>query len=290
MSKLLSIIFPAKNESQSLKKLLPELKNLYAQAEIIVINDGSTDDTIEVCQKNNVKCIAHPHSLGNGAAIKHGARIASGEILVFMDADGQHNPNDIEHLLAHLDNGFDMVVGARDVSSQASLGRRIANGIYNYMASWIVGHSIKDLTSGFRVVNAEKFRQFLYVLPNGFSYPTTITMSFFRAGYLVDYVSIRTNRRVGKSHLSFAKDGIRFLLIIFKIGTLYSPLKIFVPVSFLFFLMGFGYYTYTFITSARFTNMSMLLFIMAVLVFLIGLVSEQITNMMYQNSQMVDKD
>lgn len=290
MPKSLSIILPAKNESQSLKKLLPELKSLYGQAEIIVINDGSTDDTEEVCQENDVKCVTHPHSLGNGAAIKHGARIASGEILVFMDADGQHNPKDIERLLAHLDNGFDMVVGARDGSSQASFARRIANNIYNYMASWIVHHSVEDLTSGFRVVHASKFRQFLYLLPNGFSYPTTITMSFFRAGYLVDYIPIRANRRAGKSHLSVVKDGIRFLLIIFKIGTLYSPLKIFVPISFFFFITGLGFYTYTFLTAARFTNMGMLLFLMSVFIFLIGLMSEQITSLMYQNTQIDGKD
>ncbi len=289
MLESLSIILPAKNEADSLVRLLPELRRRYPAAEIIVIDDGSTDNTHEICRQNEVKCVRHAHSLGNGAAIKHGARFASGKVLVFMDADGQHDPADINRLLERLYSGFDMVVGARDSASQASLARRIANAAYNRMASWIVRRPIQDLTSGFRVVRARKFRRFLYLLPNGFSYPTTITMSFFRAGYLVDYVPITASKRAGKSHINMLTDGARFLLIIFKVGTLYSPLKIFVPISVFFFLTSVGYYSYTYITAGRFTNMGVLLFIMSVLVFLIGLVSEQITTLMYQN-QHVDNE
>ncbi|HEB55548.1 MAG TPA: glycosyltransferase family 2 protein [Gammaproteobacteria bacterium] len=289
MSESLSIILPAKNEATSLVKLLPELRRRYPVAEIIVIDDGSSDNTAEICSQSDVKCVRHAHSLGNGAAIKHGARFASGKLLVFMDADGQHDPADIERLLEHLRSGFDMVVGARDAASQASPARRIANAVYNRLASWIVRRPIQDLTSGFRVVRAKKFRRFLYLLPNGFSYPTTITMSFFRAGYLVDYIPIRAARRQGKSHINLLHDGLRFFLIIFKVGTLYSPLKIFMPISVFFFLMSVGYYSYTYFTTARFTNMGLLLFVTSVLVFLIGLVSEQITTLMYQN-QHVDNE
>ncbi len=290
MTKSLSIILPAKNEAPSLIRLLPELRRRYPEAEIIVINDGSTDNTVEICEQNEVKCVKHAHSLGNGAAIKHGARFASGKVLVFMDADGQHDPADIDILLERLYSGFDMVVGARDSASQASLARRIGNGLYNRMASWIVQHPIRDLTSGFRVVRAKKFRRFLYLLPNGFSYPTTITMSFFRAGYLVDYLPITANKRKGKSHINLVADGARFLLIIFKIGTLYSPLKIFVPISFFFFLTSIGYYSYTYFMAARFTNMGVLLFITSVLIFLIGLISEQITTLMYQNQHIENEN
>ena len=284
MREKLSIILPAKNEAAALAILLPELKNVMPDAEIIVVNDGSTDDTIAVCNNNQVQVVTHPSSKGNGAAIKTGSRAASGDILVFMDADGQHKPEDIPRLLQTLRQGFDMVVGARTRKSQAGAHRAVANGFYNKLASWMVDQKVSDLTSGFRVVTASKFRQFLYLLPNGFSYPTTITMSFFRAGYGVAYVSIEAPKRIGKSHISPLKDGFRFLLIIFKIGTLYSPLKLFLPISLSFFLTGVGYYLYTFLSFHRFTNMSALMFLSSIFVFLIGLVSEQITALNYKDS------
>ena len=278
----LSIIIPAKNEGPGLSKILPRLRQLMPHAEIIVVNDGSTDDTENVCLAHNVVLISHPYSAGNGAAIKSGARAAKGKILVFMDADGQHNPDDIQTLITQIEKGYDMVVGARSRKSQANVGRSIANTLYNLLASWMVGRKIEDLTSGFRAANAEKFRDFLYLLPNGFSYPTTITMSFFRAGYRVAYIPIHALPRDGNSHINLMRDGIRFLIIIFKIGILYSPLKIFLPASFSFFLLGTGYYAYTFLEYGRFTNMSGLLFITSILVFLIGLVSEQITTLIYK--------
>jgi glycosyltransferase involved in cell wall biosynthesis len=224
--------------------------------------------------------------MGNGAAVKSGARAAQGEILVFMDADGQHQPQDIGRLLEKFAQGYDMVVGARSRRSQAGAHRAAANGFYNWLASWMVGHKVDDLTSGFRAVRADKFRKFLYMLPNGFSYPTTITMSFFRAGYAVGYVPIHASRRIGNSsHMRIMRDGVRFLLIIFKIGSLYSPLKLFFPISVFFFLLGAGNYVHTYLTLHRFTNMSALLFITAMVVFLIGLVSEQITMLAYKDSE-----
>jgi glycosyltransferase involved in cell wall biosynthesis len=280
----LSIILPSKNESAALLGLLPELKQRFPDAEIIVVDDGSTDQTATVCAQNNVVLRSHPYSMGNGAAVKSGARIATGDVLVFMDADGQHKPEDVQRLLDKLAEGYDMVVGARNYASQAGVHRAAANGLYNRMASWMVGQSVKDLTSGFRAVNARKFRRFLYLLPNQFSYPTTITMSFFRAGFLIAYIPIVAPKRIGKSHLQPWRDGMRFLLIIFKIGTLYSPLRIFFPISMTFFGTGMGYYLYTLLTVHRFTNMSALLITTAVLVFLIGLVSEQITSLMHQSS------
>lgn len=282
--KTFSIILPAKNEAEALVHLLPAIKSHAPEAEIIVVDDGSSDDTLEICKAHQAKVISRPYSMGNGAAIKTGARAAEGEILVFMDADGQHQPEDIPRLLAKLDQGYDMVVGARGRGSQASASRGLANKLYNKLASWMTGQKIADLTSGFRVVNAHKFRQFLYLLPNGFSYPTTITMSFFRAGYSVAYIPIDAPKRIGKSHLRVVRDGVRFLLIIFKIGTLYSPLKLFFPISLGFFTLGALHYLYTFLVLHRFTNMSTLLFITSVLVFLVGLVSEQITSLSYRDS------
>jgi glycosyltransferase involved in cell wall biosynthesis len=281
----LSIILPCLNESQSLKNLIPTLKETYPDAEVIVVNDGSSDDSANIAQNAGAKVITHPYSMGNGAAIKSGARAASGEILVFMDADGQHAPQDIERLLAELARGYDMVIGARSAKSQASVGRFIANSFYNWFSSLVVGHSIADLTSGFRAVKADKFKEFLYLLPNGFSYPTTITMAFFRAGYSVSYIPIVAHKRIGKSHIKLFRDGVRFLLIIFKIGTLYAPLKLFGPLSLGFFSLGLSYYLYTFATEGRFTNMGVLLFITSLLIFLIGLVSEQITQLLYSQKK-----
>jgi len=281
----ISIIIPSKNEAESLRILLPALKQACPQAEILVIDDGSTDVTADVCRSFVIRNISLPYSLGNGAAVKHGARIARGEILIFMDADGQHDPMDIPRLLGKLSDGYDMVVGARTGNSQAGLHRATANRFYNRLASWMTGQRILDLTSGFRAVRADKFRRFLYLLPNGFSYPTTITMSFFRAGYLVTYVPITAARRRGRSHIRLLRDGVRFLLIIFKIGTLYSPLKLFLPVSVAFFLLGLGRYLYTYTTSGRFTNMSALLWVTSIVVFLIGLVSEQISALNYKDSE-----
>lgn len=279
----LSIILPAKNEAEGLRGTLPALRVAYPGAEIIVIDDGSTDDTARVAREAGASVLSSPYSMGNGAAVKRGARAATGEVLVFMDADGQHGAEHIAALLARLDEGYDMVVGARDRSGQANLHRGLANAFYNRLASWMTGHRIADLTSGFRAVRAEKFREFLHLLPNGFSYPTTSTMAFFRSAYPVAYVPIPVAKRVGNgSHIRPLKDGVRFLLIIFKIASLYSPLKLFAPTAVMFFLAGAGWYGYTFATRHQFTNMSMLLFSASVIIFLIGLVSEQITALTYK--------
>ena len=278
----LSIILPAKNEAPALAVLLPQLRAVQPQAEIIVVDDGSTDDTRSICESHGVQRLSSPYPMGNGAAIKRGTRAASGDILVFMDGDGQHDPADVARLLDQLNRGYDMVVGARDWSSQAGVGRGIANTVYNWLATKMTGHAVLDLTSGFRAVRADKFREFLHLLPNGFSYPTTSTMAFFRSAYAVAYVPIKAAQRVGKSHIRPLKDGIRFLLIIFKIATLYSPLKLFVPASAVFFLLGCANYVWTFTHYGRLTNGSMLLWSASVIVFLIGLVSEQITGLMYR--------
>jgi glycosyltransferase involved in cell wall biosynthesis len=282
---MLSIILPAKNEAAALARLLPVLRDARPDAEIIVVDDGSSDATADLCAAHAVQVLRQPYSMGNGAAIKRGARAAKGDVLIFMDADGQHDPVLIGPLLRHLDQGMDMVVGARDWSGQAGVGRGVANTIYNWLASRMTGFEVKDLTSGFRAVRADKFREFLHLLPNGFSYPTTITMAFFRSAYAVAYESIPVAQRIGKSHIRPIRDGVRFFLIIFKIATLYSPLKLFVPASLLFFLVGLGHYVYTYVTVRRLTNMSVLLFSASVIVFLIGLISEQITALTFLSAK-----
>lgn len=283
----ISIVIPARNEAASLLHMLPLLVDLMRDAEILVVDDGSIDDTAAVCAKFNVRTLRHPYAMGNGAAVKTGARAAQGDIIVFMDADGQHRPEDILPLLEKFSEGYDMVVGARESGSHAGAHRAVANDFFSRFASWMVQQKVDDLTSGFRVVKADKFRKFLYLLPNGFSYPTTITMSFFRAGFSVAYVPIHMPNRIGRSHIRPIRDGIRFLLIIIKIGTLYSPQRLFLPISAGFVLTGLCYYAYTYLHTGRFTNMSALLFISAIFTFLIGIVSEQVSALHYKD---VDRD
>ena len=280
----LSIVIPAKNESAAIGKVVRSAVEHYPDAQVIVVDDGSTDDTATVAREAGAKVVQHPESLGNGAAVKAGARAATGELIAFMDGDGQHDAAELAPLLERIGQGYDMAIGARNSGSHANVGRLFANGIYNAVASLLTGRNIPDLTSGFRVARARLFKQFLYLLPNGSSYPTTITMAFLRSGYPICFEPIPVADRIGKSHIRPLRDGIRFLVIIFKIATLYSPLKIFLPVSALFFLSGAGWYAYTFTTIHRFTNMSMLLFSAAVIVFLIGLISEQITSLTYSKS------
>lgn len=283
--KTLSVVLPAKNEAQAIGHTVSAIAAAYPSADIVVVNDGSTDDTAAQAERAGARVVHHVYSKGNGAAIKTGAREAHGDLIVFMDADGQHDPADIPRLLSRLEEGYDLVVGARQRGSQASVGRGLANGFYNRLASYMTGHRVEDLTSGFRAVRAEKFREFLYLLPNGFSYPTTSTMAFFRAGYSVAYEPIHAAKRIGQSHIRLWKDGVRFLLIIFKIGSLYSPLKLFGPVALMLFAVASGWYVYTLSTAGRFTNMSALFYTGSVITFMMGLISEQITSLMYRRDE-----
>ena len=225
---------------------------------------------------------AHPYNIGNGAAVKSGIRVAEGEFLVMMDADGQHNPAEIGKLLAELPD-YDMVVGARNHSGQASLGRALGNRIYSWFASYVAKFPIQDLTSGFRAIKADLAKSFLYLLPNTYSYPTTITLGVLRSGRTLTYVPIEVNaRRRGSSQIKLIKDGARFFMIIVRICTLYSPMRVFLPVSFSMFLLGLGWYLYTFLSDGRFTNMSALLFTTSIVIFMMSLVSEQISQMRFE--------
>lgn len=280
----LSIIIPAKNESAVIGEVVSSVRAMYQDAEILVVDDGSTDNTAELAEASGARVVRNPVPLGNGAAIKNGARAAGGNILVMMDGDGQHKADCIPSLLQKLADGYDMAIGARDSGSHAGVGRLAANGLYNVFASMITGHRISDLTSGLRAVRADLFRKFLYLLPNGFSYPTTITMAFLRSGYPVTFVPIKADKRIGSSHIRPIRDGLRFFAIIFKVATLYAPLKVFLPISGFFFLSGIGYYAYTYVTMGRFTNMSMLILSASVIIFLIGLISEQITALTFTKS------
>jgi len=286
MSKIeVSIIIPAYDEAENIGGLIKEIKNLHPDFEVIVINDGSTDDTGGIAKDAGAIVYSHPCNIGNGAAIKSGIRIASGDVLVFMDGDGQHDPSDIAKLLEYFPE-FDMVVGARSKGKQNSWGRALANKVYNWLASYVAKFRILDLTSGFRAVKSDIAHGFLYLLPNTYSYPTTMTLSVLRSGRSLKYVPIHTlSRKNGRSNIKIFRDGIRFFLIITKICTLYSPLRVFLPISFVIFMLGLIYYLYTFFAWGRFTNMSALLFTTSVVIFMMGLISEQICQMRFERSE-----
>ncbi|MFO7558722.1 MAG: glycosyltransferase family 2 protein [Desulfobacterales bacterium] len=280
MNKLqITVIIPAYNEAEIIGDLVSKTRELYPDFNVIVIDDGSSDDTVARAIEAGAEVYRHPYNIGNGAAVKSGIRVAEGDVFVFMDGDGQHDPEDIRKLLEHIPE-FDMVVGARSFLGNASLGRAIGNRLYNWLASYVAKFAIKDLTSGFRAVKAEVVRHFLFMLPNTYSYPTTLTLGVLRSGWSVKYKPIKIEKRkTGNSKISMFRDGVRFFMIITKICTLYSPMRVFLPVSLVMFFLGFGYYIYTFVTMMRFTNMSALLFTTSVVIFMMGLVSEQICQM-----------
>ncbi len=279
-----SIVLPAYNEEMNIGETVRRLRALYPDFEILVIDDCSTDNTVRVAMDAGANVWPHPYNMGNGAAVKTGLRLAKGDWIVLMDADGQHDPADVARLLEHKDR-YDMVIGARKGLLTGALHRTIANRIYNWLASYVTSFPIKDLTSGFRLVRADVARKFIYLLPNTFSYPTTLTMAFLRSGRTLRYVSITPGKRKGKSKIKILRDGGRFLLIITKVATLFSPFRVFLPLSFFFFITGALYYLYTFMTSHRFTNMSALLLSSGIIVFMIGLVSEQISQMRFEHTE-----
>jgi glycosyltransferase involved in cell wall biosynthesis len=286
-----SIIVPAYNEGDVIADLVQAthtvMKGTGETYEIIVVDDGSSDDTAQAARQAGARVIRHPYNIGNGAAVKTGIRQAKGKVFVSMDGDGQHDPADIPRLLEQI-GPFDMIVGMRTRQAETALHRDLANGLYNFLASYVSGRKIEDLTSGFRAVKTEIIRQFAYLLPNTFSYPTTLTLSVVRAGYSLGYIPIHLIRRPGKgkSKIRPWKDGLRFLLIILKISVFYAPLKVFIPLSLIMFFLGFGYGLFRIFTwHVRYGETSALLMSSAVLVFLVGLVSEQIAQLRFDRSE-----
>ncbi len=282
MQQTLSVIIPARNEEESIGDVVGKIRSLHPDFEIIVINDGSTDETAAKAHAAGATVYSHPYNLGNGAAVKSGIRLGSGDIFVFMDGDGQHDPEDIASMLAFFPD-YDMVVGARGMDGQASFERAVGNKVYNWLASYVSKFRVEDLTSGFRAVKSNIAKSYIYLLPNTYSYPTTITLGVLRDGRSVRYMPINIRQRTsGKSRINIVRDGVRFFMIITKICTLYSPMRVFLPVSFAMFVGGLVRYIYSFVTSGRFTNMSALLFMTSIIIFMMGLVSEQICQMRFE--------
>jgi glycosyltransferase involved in cell wall biosynthesis len=281
----ISIVIPVFNEGAGLAELIAKIHGLkIGHGEVIVVDDGSSDGSAEIALEAGANVVRHPYNIGNGAAIKSGIRAAQGRWIVLMDGDGQHKPEDIPKLLAEAGN-YDMVVGARAKGSKLRLHRNAANSVYNFFASYVTKFKVKDLTSGFRILSRRDALRFIDLLPNTFSYPTTLTLAFLRSGLTVKYVPIQTLYRAGQSKISLVTDGIRFFLIIAKIATLFSPFRVFLPVSIMFFLAGAFNYGYTYYTEHRFTNMSALMFTAAVIVFMLGLISEQIALLRMERQQ-----
>ena len=276
-----SIVIPALNEEASIGGVVATLRGAAPWLEILVIDDGSTDATANRAEAAGATVIRHPYNKGNGAAVKSGIRRAAGEYVLVLDADGQHPPEDALRIVARLGE-YDLVIGARADETQATAVRRAGNALLNNVASFLTGRSIPDLTSGFRGARRECLREFLHLLPNGFSTPTTTTLAFMKAGYSVAFEPIHARRRSGQSKIRLASDGARFFVIILKIITLFSPLRIFLPVSVAAFVVGAGYALWTIYWQSHVANSSVLLIMFAVIVFLVGLVSEQISALRFE--------
>ena len=279
-----SIVIPAYNEGASIADVVGVLRSAAGWREIIVVDDGSSDETSARAIAAGATVLRHPYNKGNGASVKTGIRRARGEYVLIVDADGQHPPEDALRLVSKL-GAYDLVIGARSIETQATQARRLGNGALNRLASYLTGRDIPDLTSGFRGASMAGMREFLHLLPNGFSTPTTTTLAFMKAGYNVSFEPIQARQRTGQSNIRLARDGAKFLMIIFKVITLFSPLRIFLPISAAAFVLGASYAVWTIATQSHVTNSSVLLILFAVVVFLVGLVSEQISALRFEGRQ-----
>jgi glycosyltransferase involved in cell wall biosynthesis len=279
-----SIVIPAYNEADVIAGVVGALNAAARWHEVIVVDDGSRDGTGAAATSAGAIVVAHPYNKGNGAAVKSGIRRATGEFVLILDGDGQHRPEDARRLVSRLGE-YDLVIGARSATTQASQARRVGNAALNQLATYLTGREIPDLTSGFRGARRACLREFIHLLPNGFSTPTTTTLAFLKAGYNVAFEPVEARSRVGQSKIRFARDGAKFLIIILKIITLFSPLRIFLPISIASFLLGAAYALWTIATQSHVTNSSVLLIMLAVIVFLVGLVSEQISALRFEGRQ-----
>ena len=280
----ISIVIPAYNEADAIGPVIASLRSAAAWHEIVVVDDGSADTTASAAASAGARVIRHPYNKGNGAAVKTGIRGATGEYILILDGDGQHRPEDALRIAAKLGE-YDLVIGARSKATQATHARRFGNGALNSLASYLTGRDIPDLTSGFRAARREHLREFLHLLPNGFSTPTTTTLAFIKAGYNVAFEPIEARSRVGQSKIRFAQDGAKFLVIILKIVTLFSPLRVFVPIAIASFLPGVAYMAWGIVVNSKIPNGAVLLIMFSVIVFLVGLVSEQIAALRFEGRQ-----
>ena len=279
-----SVVIPAFNEADGIADVVSGLLGSAAWHEILVVDDGSTDATSAAAQAAGARVVRHPYNKGNGASVKSGIREATGEYVLIIDADGQHEPADATRLVSRLGD-YDLVIGARAHATQATVARRLGNHLLNGLASYLTGRPIPDLTSGFRAARRQHLREFIHLLPNGFSTPTTTTLAFIKAGYNVVFEPVEARLRVGQSKIRLLRDGAKFSLIVLKVVTIFSPLRVFLPVSLASFAVGLGYAMWTIATQSHVTNSSVLLIMLGVIVFLMGLVSEQIAALRFEGRE-----
>ncbi len=283
----LTIVIPAYNEAVGIRAVLNRICADYPDAEIIVVDDGSTDGTGDQLHDLPVRVLRQPYNKGNGASVKAGIRAARGDYVLLLDADGQQDPADIGALLTHT-GVYDLIVGARAKSSQQNAVRALGNGALEAMASYLAGTKIPDLTSGFRVFRRAVILEFVHLLPNRYSYPTTSTLAFLKAGYNVRFVPIVANKRQGgRSGQKLLQNGARFILIILRMITLFSPMKIFAPLSLFLFAGGAVYGVFTAITERHITNSTVLACLTSIIIFLMGLISEQIAALRFERVERI---
>jgi glycosyltransferase involved in cell wall biosynthesis len=271
-----SIVIPACNEAAAIADVVRELGTAARWREILVVDDGSADETGARAAEAGARVLRHPYNKGNGAAVKTGIRAAAGDYILILDGDGQHQPADAVRLVGRLGE-YDLVVGARSDETQAGSVRLMGNWMLNRLASFLTERPIPDLTSGFRAARRDCLLEFIHLLPNGFSTPTTTTLAFIKAGYNVTFEPVHARARVGTSKIRLSRDGPKFLLIMLRVMTIFSPMRVFMPVAGASFLLGAAYAVWTIVTQRHVTNSSVLLIMLAVIIFFVGLVSEQVS-------------
>jgi len=269
-----SVVIPAYNEEEAIGAVVAEMKARQPWREVLVVDDGSRDATAARAEAAGARVVRHPYNKGNGAAVKTGIRAAKGDVVLLMDGDGQHAPEEAQRLVAGI-GPYDMVIGARAAADQAAT-RAFGNALFKALASWLTGRKIHDLTSGFRAARRDRLLEIVHLLPNGYSYPTTSCLAFLKAGHNVTFEPVRARQAMGRSKMRVMRDGLRFVLIIFKIVTLYSPLKVFFPIAAASFTLGAAYAAWNVWSFGKIPMGAALLIQLAVVVFLFGLISEQI--------------
>ena len=275
----ISVVIPAFNESATIRDVVEHVYRVCSALgcahEVIVVDDGSTDNTAELAEQAGATVLRQPYNKGYGASLKTGIRHATNGTIVILDADGQHDPEDIKKLLDTRGNA-EMVVGARKGTAGSPLWRKPGKMLIGWLANQLTGRKIPDLNSGFRAMDREVLMRFLAIMPNGFSSSTTSTIALLRGGYSVNYIPIEVKRRSGCSTVTLA-DGLGTILLIFRLITLFAPLRICLPVSLVTAAIGCYYIVHGYLSTGTASIRGILALLASVLFFLFGLLIDQVS-------------